>query len=132
MSCYCGIKPLVLKVTTEQCVFRPDLLLFCGVLLDLLFLFWNFVFTICELLGVFILLFRLKYSLWYFCRTGFVAIDSFNLFLSWKVFLSPLILVHSVAGCNSLGSQLSSSFQAPLALNIAVKDSDVILMGLPL
>lgn len=132
MSCYCGIKPLVLKVTTEQCVLRPDLLLFCGVLLDLLFLFWNFVFTICELLGVFILLFRLKYSFWYFCRTGFVAIDSFNLFLSWKVFLSPLILVHSVAGCNSLGSQLSSSFQAPLALNIAVKDSDVILMGLPL
>lgn len=51
------------------------------------------LFITCDLLGVFILFFRLEYSSNYFYRAGLVVINSFNLFLSWNDFIYPSILI---------------------------------------
>lgn len=43
----------------------------------------------CNSLGMFIFLFNIKYSSIIPCRAFMVTINSFNLFLPWKVFVSP-------------------------------------------
>lgn len=62
------------------------------------------------------------------CRNGLVVTNLFNLFLPWKVFISPLISTDTFTGYNGLGWQLwstktwSISFQALWALNISVEN----------
>lgn len=65
-------------------------------------------------------------------RTGFVVINSFGLFLSWKLLIFPLSVTGSFAGYSSLGWQLLSSsialnraFQALLTFKDLVVESDV-------
>lgn len=58
------------------------------------------LFITCDLLGMFIFFFGLEYSSNNFYRAGLVVINSFNLFLSWKDFISSLILIGRLFGYN--------------------------------
>lgn len=42
------------------------------------------------------------------CRSGLVVINSFNLFLLQKIFISPSSLIDTVAGCSNLDFGLSN------------------------
>lgn len=70
-------------------------------------------------------------------RTGFVVINSFGLFLSWKFLIFPLSVADSFAGYSRLGWQLLSSsialnraFQALLSFKDLVVESDVTCVSL--
>ena len=73
-----------------------------------------------------------------FCNTGFVATYCLNLFLSWNILFSPLIVNDSLAGYSSLGlhpwslSFCSTSIQDLLAFMVSIEKSSVCLIGLPL
>ena len=73
-----------------------------------------------------------------FCKAGFVASNDLNLFSSWNVLFSPLIVNDSLAGYSSLGlhpwclSFCSTSIQDLLAFMISIEKSGVSLIGLPL
>ena len=73
-----------------------------------------------------------------FCRDRFVAKKCLNLFLSWNILFSPLIVNDSLAGYSSLGlhpwslSFCSTSIQDLLTFMISIEKSSVSLIGLPL
>ena len=73
-----------------------------------------------------------------FCKAGFVATNCLNLFLSWNILFSPLIVNDSLAGYSSLGlhswslSFCSTSIQDLLAFMVSREKSGVSLIGLPL
>ena len=72
-----------------------------------------------------------------FCKAGFVATNCLNLFLSWNILFSPLIVNDSLAGYSSLGlhpwslSFCSISIQDLLAFMVSIEKSGVSLIGLP-
>ena len=71
-----------------------------------------------------------------FCKAGFVAANCLNLFLSWNILFSPLIVNDSLAGYSSLGlhpwspSFCSTSIQDLLAFMLSIEKSGVSLIGL--
>ena len=73
-----------------------------------------------------------------FCKAGFVATYCLNLFLSWNILFSPLVVNASFSGYSSLGlhpwslSVCSTSIQHPLAFMVSIEKSGVILLGFPL
>ena len=73
-----------------------------------------------------------------FCKAGFVAMNRLNLFLSWNILFSPLIVNDSLGGYISLGlhpwsrSFCSISIQDLLAFMVSIEKSGVSLIGLPL
>ena len=73
-----------------------------------------------------------------FCKAGFVATNCLNLFLSWNILFSPLIVNDSLAGYSSLDLHpwslcfCSTSIQYLLAFMVSIQKSGVSLIGLPL
>ena len=73
-----------------------------------------------------------------FCKAGFVATYCINLFLSWNILFSPLILNNRLAAYCSLGlhqwslSICNTSIQDLLAFMVSIEKLGVILIGLPL
>ena len=73
-----------------------------------------------------------------FYKSGFVATNCLNLFLSWNILFSLLIVNNSLAGYSSLGlhpwslSFCSTSIQDLLAFMVSIEKSGVSLIGLPL
>ena len=72
------------------------------------------------------------------CKAGLVVTYCLNLFLSWNILFSPLIVNESLAGYSSLGlhpwslSFCSTSIQDLLAFMVSIEKSGVSLIGLPL
>ena len=70
------------------------------------------------------------------CKAGFVAMYYLNLFLSWNILFSPLIVNYSLADYSSLGlhpwslSFCSTSIQDLLAFMVSIEKSCVSLIGL--
>lgn len=66
-----------------------------------------------------------------FCNADLVAINFFRFSLSWKIFISPLILKYSFAVPSSLGWQLfrtrKTSLHALLTFKICVEKSAIIM-----
>ena len=73
-----------------------------------------------------------------FCKAEFVAPYYLNLFLSWNILFTPLLVNASFAGYSCLGlhpcslSFCSTSIQRLLAFMISIEKSGVILIGFPL
>ena len=73
-----------------------------------------------------------------FCKAGFVAMYCLNLFLSWNILFSPLMVKESLAGYSSLGlhpwslSFCSTSIQDLLAFMVSIEKLGVIVIGLPI
>ena len=73
-----------------------------------------------------------------FCKAGFVVTYCLNLFLSWSIFISPLIVNNGLAGYSSLGlhpwslSFCSTSIQDLSVFMVSIEKSDVSVIGLPL
>ena len=73
-----------------------------------------------------------------FYKAGIVATNCLNLFLSWNILFSPLIVNDSLAGYSSLSlhpwslSFCSTSIQDLLAFMVNREKSGVSLIGLPL
>ena len=72
------------------------------------------------------------------CKAGFVATYCLNLFLSWNILFSLLIVNDSLAGYSSLGlhpwslSFCSTSIHDLLAFMVSIEKSGVSLIGLAL
>ena len=72
------------------------------------------------------------------CKAGLVVTYCLNLFLSWNILFSPLIVNNSLTGYSSLGlhpwslSFCSTSIQDLLAFMVSIEKSGVSLTGLPL
>ena len=72
------------------------------------------------------------------CKAGLVAMYCLNLFLSWNILFSLLIVNNSLAGYSSLGlhpwslSFCSTSIQDLLAFMVSIEKSGVSLIRLPL
>ena len=73
-----------------------------------------------------------------FCKAGFVVTYCLNLFLSWNILFSPLIVNESLAGYINLGlhpwslSFCSTSIQDLLAFMVYIEKSGISLICLPL
>ena len=74
-----------------------------------------------------------------FCKAGLLDTKCLNLFLSWNILFSLLIVNDILAGYSSLGlhpwslSFCSTSIQDLLAFMVSIENSSVLsLMGLPL
>ena len=73
-----------------------------------------------------------------FCKAGFVATYCLNLFFSWIIVFSPLVVKASLSGYSSLGlhpwslSVYNTSTQDLLAFMVSIEKSGVIMIGLPL
>ena len=72
------------------------------------------------------------------CKAGLVVTYCLNLFLSWNILFSPLILSDSLAGYSSLDlyqwslSFCSTSIQDLLTFMVSIEKSGVSLIGFPL
>ena len=73
-----------------------------------------------------------------FSKAGFVAMYCLNLFLTWNILFSPLMVNTSFVGCSILGLYpwslrvCSTSIQDLLAFMVSIEKSGVILIGFPL
>ena len=71
-----------------------------------------------------------------FCKAEFVAMYCLNLFLSWNISFSPLMVKESLARYSSLGLHLwslsfcSSITQDLLAFMVSIQQPGVILIGI--
>ena len=93
---------------------------------------------ICVLLWILLASLACDFQFSIFCKAGFVAMYCLNLFLSWNILFSPLMVNAEFTGYSSLVlhpwflSVCSTSMQDLLAFMVSIEKSCVILIGFPL
>ena len=130
MSFIGELSPLILGDINDQWLLIPFLVVVLCVSL-----YWVF------LAGVIFTFFRdaasflgLGFPSLTFCRAGFVDMHCLNLFLSWNILCSSLMVIERLADYSGLWflSVFSTSIQNVLAFMVYIEKLSVILIGLPI